>query len=218
MTREIIICGASGFGREVAWLAEQIAEVSGTGPRVVCFADEDERKSGTTINGYPVRTLAFARHDHPEAALVVGVGSPAVRRQIVGRAAAMGYSFATLIHPRVERSRWIEIGDGSVICAGGILTANIRVGRHVHVNLDCTIGHDAVLEDFVTIAPGVHVSGHVRIETGAYIGTGASIINGREGAPLIIGAGATIGAAACVTKSVPAGATAVGVPARIKET
>jgi sugar O-acyltransferase (sialic acid O-acetyltransferase NeuD family) len=214
MTEEIIIVGASGFGREVAWLVEQMAESSETGPRVVCFADDDASRSGTQLNGYEIKLLDAARRDHPLAALVIGVGNPRARREIAARAAANGCSFVTLVHPRVERSRWIEIGEGTVICAGSMLTTNIRLGRHVQINLDCTIGHDAVLEDFVTLAPGVHVSGQVRLEAGAYVGTGAAIINGREGAPLIIGAGATVGAAACVIEDVPPGDTVVGVPAR----
>jgi serine acetyltransferase len=101
-----------------------------------------------------------------------------------------------------------------VICAGCILTTNITIGNHVQINLDCTIGHDAVLEDFVTLAPGVHISGCVKIEEGAYIGTGASIINGTRDEFIVIGRDAVVGAQACVTRSVGAGVTVVGVPAK----
>lgn len=34
-----------------------------------------------------------------------------------------------------------------VICAGTILTVDITIGRHVIINLDCTVGHDAHIED-----------------------------------------------------------------------
>jgi acetyltransferase-like isoleucine patch superfamily enzyme len=111
-------------------------------------------------------------------------------------------------------SRFVEVGRGSVITVGNILNVNVRLGQHVHVNLDCTIGHDAVLEDYATLAPGVHVSGWVFIKEGAYIGTGAVIINGTEDKPLEIGAYAVVGAGAVVTKDVPPGVTVVGVPAK----
>jgi len=111
-------------------------------------------------------------------------------------------------------SRFVEVGRGSVITVGNILTVNVRLGQHVHVNLDCTIGHDAVLEDYATLAPGVHVSGWVFIKEGVYIGTGAVIINGTEDKPLEIGAYAVVGAGAVVTKDVPPGVTVVGVPAK----
>ncbi len=130
------------------------------------------------------------------------------------KAAEAGLQFTTLIHPNVEMSRWIDVGSGSVICAGSILTTNIKLGLHVQINLDCTIGHDAVLGDYTTLAPGVHVSGWVHVGRRVYIGTGAVIINGTEDAPLVIGDDAVIGAAACVVKSVPPGLTVVGVPAK----
>jgi acetyltransferase-like isoleucine patch superfamily enzyme len=101
-----------------------------------------------------------------------------------------------------------------VICAGTILTTNITLGDHVQINLDCTIGHDVELEEYATLAPGVHVSGCVRIGSGAYVGTGAVIINGDQEQPLTIGTGAVIGAGACVTRSVEPGTTVVGVPAK----
>ena len=106
------------------------------------------------------------------------------------------------------------MGEGVVICAGNILTTNIRVGRHVHINLACTISHDVVLGDFVTVAPGAHISGRVHVGDRAYIGTGACIINGESDAPIVIGEDAMVGAAACVTRDVAAGTTVVGVPAR----
>jgi len=111
-------------------------------------------------------------------------------------------------------SKWIEIGEGTVICAGNILTTNIVLGKQVQINLDCTLGHDVVLSDYATLAPGVHVSGCVQIGRRAYIGTGAEILNGTQNDPIVIGDDAVIGAGACVTCSIPSGQTWVGVPAK----
>jgi len=129
-------------------------------------------------------------------------------------AAAAGFSFATLVHPRVERSSWIRMGTGTVICAGNILTTNIVLGEHVQINLDCTVGHDVIMGDFATLAPGAHISGCVQVGRRAYVGTGAVIINGTQDNPILIGDDAVIGAGACVTRNVEPGATVVGVPAK----
>lgn len=207
--RNILIYGAGGFAREIAWLAEKSVEPCA----VVAFID-DHSEARPTLRGMPVLSLGEASHRFPDAAFVVAVGNPATRRRLVAAALQAGLQTRALVHRGVEQSASVAVGTGTLICAGSILTTDIVVGKHVHINLDCTIGHDAVIEDYVTLAPGVHVSGNVRLETGVYIGTGACIINGTEQDPLVVGANATVGMGAVVTRSVPAGVTVVGNPAK----
>jgi sugar O-acyltransferase (sialic acid O-acetyltransferase NeuD family) len=211
-TQTIAIYGAGGFAREVAWLAESCsgAEVH---YEPVCFIDDDENRWGKLLNGLPVVGLHEAAERFGDAKVVLAVGNPKAREALAAKAACAGFAFAPLIHPGVERSRWIEYGEGAVICAGSILTTNIRLGCHVQINLDCTIGHDVVLGDYTTLAPGVHVSGWVHFGRRVYVGTGAVLVNGTEENPLTIGDDVVIGAGACVTKSIESG-TWGGVPAR----
>jgi sugar O-acyltransferase (sialic acid O-acetyltransferase NeuD family) len=209
---QIAVYGAGGFGREVAWLA-QSAVIGGEGIEVVCFIDDDEAVWGTILNDLEILPISQAKEKYPNACVVSGIGVPKLRELTMEKARAAGFGFAKLIHPRIEMSKWVEIGEGSVICAGNILTTNIILGKHVQINLDCTVGHDVVLGDYATLAPGVHVSGCIHIGKRAYIGTGAAINNGTQTNPLIIGDDVIIGAGACVTKSVSRG-TWGGVPAR----
>lgn len=213
MAQQIAIYGGGGFAREVAWLVESCNVDTGM-YEVVCFIDDNVAEQGRLLNEVPIMSLETARQRFPMASVVGGVGSPQTREMLMQKAAAAGFDFATIIHPRVERSRWIEIGRGTVICAGNILTTNIVLGQHVQINLDCTLGHDVILDDYTTLAPGVHVSGWVHFGRRVYVGTGATIINGTQDHPLTIGDDAVIGAGACVTKSVSAGITVVGVPAK----
>ncbi|HPC33886.1 MAG TPA: acyltransferase, partial [Syntrophales bacterium] len=150
-------------------------------------------------------SLHEAKRRYPDARIVSGIGVPKIRQATMEKAQVAGFGFATLIHPRTEMSKWIEIREGTVICAGNILTTNIMLGRHVQINLDCTIGHDVIMGDYATLAPGVHVSGCVHIGKRAYIGTGAVIINGTQDAPLVIGDDVIVGAGSCVTKSISYG-------------
>lgn len=213
-SNQVVIYGASGFGREVAWLASECSEQDGRTFSVACFIDDDQGLWGQNVNGIPVMGLEDAAGRFREAYAVGGVGAPRIRQQLMERALAAGFKDVSLIHPRVERSKWIEIGPGVVICAGNILTTNIVLGAHVQINLDCTLGHDVVLGDYATLAPGVHISGCVHLGKRVYVGTGAVIINGTQAAPIVIGDDAVIGAGACVTKSVDAGVTVVGIPAK----
>jgi sugar O-acyltransferase (sialic acid O-acetyltransferase NeuD family) len=211
--KQIAIYGGGGFAREVAWLVETCD--GGTGVyQLVCFIDDNEEAHGTVLNGIPVMGLNQAAAQFSQAHVVGGVGAPRVRQLLMQKAASSGFRVETFIHPRTERSQRIDIGAGTVICAGNILTTNITLGQHVQINLDCTIGHDVVMGDFTTLAPGVHVSGCVHMGRRVYIGTGAVIINGTPEEPIVIGDDAIVGAGACVTKSVPSGVTVVGVPAK----
>lgn len=204
----LLIFGAGGFGREVAWLARQALGASVTIEFVV---DRPEYLSGA-VSGLPVRLLSDCVAS-PRQRYVVALGDPIQRQRVVAACDALGLLATRLVHPRVEASDSVALGEGSVICAGSILTVDIDIRAHVQVNLGCTLGHDVVVGSYSTLAPGVHVSGNVLIGNAAYIGTGASIINGSVDHPLTIGDGAVVAAGACVTRSVEPGAMVAGVPA-----
>jgi len=207
-SEEILVYGAGGFAREVAWLAGEC------GNRILAYIDDSPSTHGQRLNDVEVIGLPDAVAKFPNAAVAIGVGNPATRQMLADKVDSVGLRHAVLIHPHVARSRWIDVGEGTVICAGSTLTTNISIGRHVQVNLHCTIGHDVVMEDFATLAPGVHISGWVHLAKGAYVGTGAVVINGTASQPLVIGEGAVVGASACVVKSVEPRTTVVGVPAK----
>jgi acetyltransferase-like isoleucine patch superfamily enzyme len=84
------------------------------------------------------------------------------------------------------------------------------VGDYNIINLDCTVGHEVQVGNFVTINPGVNVSGNVIIDDCVSIGTGSQLLQGKR-----IGSNSIIGAGAVVTTDIPEKCTAVGVPAKI---
>jgi sugar O-acyltransferase (sialic acid O-acetyltransferase NeuD family) len=141
--------------------------------------------------------------------VVCGVGDPTVRRDMVERAIAVGGKFTSLVHPTASLTPRVRVGVGVVIAAGTIVTTNVTIGDHVHVNVGSTLSHDVVIKPFTTIAPGVHIAGNVTIETGAYLGIGSVVLERRT-----IGARALVGAGAVVNRDVDPDTTVVGVPAK----
>ena len=209
--RLLYIVGAGGFGREVAWLASNI-----WGDKIaIRFVVDHPRYLTGAINGIPVELISDLRPDNGSS-YVVAIGEPSLRSKLATKMRETGLQAQTLIHPGTHMSEWVELEEGVVIAAGNILTTGIKLARHVHINLACTIGHDVTISEFSTLSPGVHVSGHVRIGKGVFIGTGANIINGSASQPLVIGDDAIVAAGACVTKDVSAGAMVAGVPATRK--
>ena len=67
------------------------------------------------------------------------------------------------------------IGEGSIICDGVILTTNIKLGKFNQLNINTTIGHDTILDDYCTTAPAVNISGNCNIGKHVYFGTNSSV-------------------------------------------
>lgn len=210
--QDIYIIGAGGFGREVQWLIERI---NGAQERWRIKGYLDDNLTGM-VNDYPVvDTVDGFIHAHEgageRAAVACAIGNSRVRRKLIAKLKACeGLDVPNLIDPSVLMSERVEMGEGNIICAGNILTVNIRLGSFNIINLDCTIGHDVVTEDFVTLYPSVNVSGAVTIGACTEIGTGAHLIQG-----LSIGRESTVGAGSVVIRDIPASVTAVGNPAHV---
>ena len=209
--KNIVIIGAGGFAREVQWLINDINKVNKEW-NILGFIDENPSNKGKELNGNIVvgSFEDILKIDNQDIYYVCAVGDPIIKKKLVEKAEDMNLKPAILIHPSVIISEFVSVGEGSIICAGNIITVNIHIGKHVIVNIDSTIGHDAIIEDYSTILPSVNISGNTVIEECVSVGTGSAIIQG-----LRIGKYSTIGAGAVVVKDIPCGATAVGMPAKV---
>lgn len=211
MTKPIVILGAGGFAREVLDVIEAMQAAGEAVEPAGFVVDTEYFKPGQIINDLPVLGDFDWLAEHAAAySAVCAIGSPSVRLRMTESAASVGVEFANVIHPRATMTTRVSIGSGVVVTAGVVMTTNVVVRDHVHINLNCTVGHDAVLDRFATLAPGVHVSGSVTIGEGAYLGTGSVILEG-----IGIGDWSTIGAGAVANRAVEPNATAVGVPAKV---
>ena len=183
--------------------------------RPVVMVDHDDAAGiGLTCAGLPVMRLREAVATYPKVDAVIAIGSAVIRRRIAADLQQRGVRLATLVHRSVYRGPRGEIGEGTIVAPGSIIMCDTRIGANVYINIGCTVSHDTIIEDFATLSPGVSVAGTVHIEDGAFIGTGASFIQGKPGLPLRVGRNAVVGAGACVTADVKSGQTVVGVPAR----
>lgn len=215
MAERLVIIGAGGFGREVFDVVEAInfeyETKSAVRFEVLGFLD-DGKPDEARLSAYGVRNLGPVSHLEelpPDVGYVIAIGSSSVRRKIDVYCQTLGRTSPVLVHPSATMGRKVELGPGTVVCSHVSMTNHIAVGRHVHLNLNSTVGHDVALGDYVTVFPGAAISGAVSLETEVMIGTGAAVIQG-----VTIGRGSVIGAAAGVIRDIPAGTTAVGVPAK----
>lgn len=158
MKRAVI--GAGGFGREIkAVLGE---------PDIKFFVDDIYEDLTNNIIG-------LSKFNPEEYKVVVAVANPKDRYDIIQRLPSSTKYF-TFIDPSVQiHGNDVEVGEGSIICAGTIITTNVKIGKHAHLNLITTIGHDCVIGDYFTTAPGVQISGNETIGDRVYFGTRSCI-------------------------------------------
>tara|TARA_R110000772_G_scaffold72280_2_gene157712 strand:- start:482 stop:1072 length:591 start_codon:yes stop_codon:yes gene_type:complete len=193
MKRALI--GAGGFAREIkAHIGDHTMK---------CFVDD---KYWVENNEYIYPLSSF---NPKEYKVIVAIGDPRDRYNMVQRLPKETKYFI-FIHPSSQMlGNDTSVGEGSIICAGCILTTNIKIGKHAHLNLQTTIGHDCRIGDYFTTAPGVKVSGNCKIYDCVYIGTNASI---KE--KISIHSLVTIGLNAGVTNHIEESGVYVGTPTK----
>ncbi|MCI0730289.1 MAG: acetyltransferase [Chloroflexi bacterium] len=207
--KDIIILGASGLAREVAFLIEELNRIKPTW-NILGFAGVEREKIGQSVGRYKIVCAEDDLFDMQVAA-AIGIGTPLILKKIAERFASYtGVEFPNLIHPStVWDQERIIMGQGNIVCAGNIFTTDIKIGSFNYFNLNCTYGHDVEIGNCSVFNPGINLSGGVKIGDACLIGTGATILQ-----YLTLGDNVTVGAGAVVTKNVEPNTTVVGVPAK----
>ena len=205
---KILIVGAGGHGQVVADIL-QAQRTAGEDVSVVGYVDDALVVQQPRMGG-PVLGTVAAIPDIEHDALLVAIGDNQQRARMHGWISQRGAKFISARHPSAIIASGATVGDGSMVCARVVVGCGSRVGRGVILNTACTVDHHACIDDFVHVAPGVHLGGDVSVGECAFLGIGAVFL------PRIsVGSHAIVGAGAVVTRDVPAGATVVGVPAQV---
>lgn len=207
------VYGASGYGREVMPLLRSQLQTQKIDANRLIFIDDNPEADA--INGHSIfRFDDFMQIEASERFVTLAIANSVIREKLEKRCQENNIQFLDITASNVCVMDNVSIGEGSILSPFVSLTSNIRIGCQFHANIYSYVAHDCIIGDYVTFAPGVKCNGNIVIEDHAYIGTGAIIKQGKPGEPLVIGRGAVVGMGAVVTKSVPAGVTVVGNPAK----
>lgn len=209
--KPLLIIGAGGVGREATLIVEAINRVHPTWD-LLGFID-DFTAVGTEYNGVSVLGPLDILMQYKEPIYVVcAIANYTVKKKIIMKIKEFypWVKFAKLIHPKVDLNPFMSIGEGCIIYQQVMMTVDVILGDHVIVCASTGIGHDSVIKDYCDILWNCNISGHVTLEEGCFIGSGATIVQG-----LKIGPQTKVGAGSVVLKSTYGYCTVVGVPAKV---
>lgn len=202
--KNLVIVGASAFGREVCSYAEDC------GFRVKGFLDT-RTDILSDFKGYPaILATPETYHVLEDDVFVSATGNPKEKLSYAGMLAARGARFATIVHPTAYVGRNVALGEGCIVCPHATLTNDVVLACHVAVNVSAGVNHDNVIGEGVTISPGAQLAGRVRLGARVFVGIGATVMP-----DVSLGNDVVVAAGAVVTRSFATGVV-LGVPARQK--
>lgn len=208
--KDLIIIGASGFGRGVYDMILRINEKEKTF-NVLGFIDDNEALWGNKLNGLEVLGgIEYAKeHFDKNVAGTIAIASAGIKRKIVEELNDL-IEWVNIIDPTALVSGFSTVGIGNIVGPYTLLEANCKLGNFCSIVYSCAIGHDAVLEDYVSIMDYCDITGYDYLEENVYLGSSVCIIPNKR-----ICKNSVLGAGAVVTSDITEAGTYVGVPAKL---
>jgi sugar O-acyltransferase (sialic acid O-acetyltransferase NeuD family) len=203
----LLVLGSGNFSYS---LIESIRDFGSSAYEFAGFVQNvDPSRKGESFEGFPIYTFDEIEPFASTHAAICFLGDSRPKRKLVEETAALGFRFATLIHPTARVGPRNRVGAGSYVAIQTVLTSPTVIGKHTSVMGQCMLGENCTVGDFVYIGPGTHIAGRVTIGSGSFIGIGVVVSDG-----VSIGENAVVGAGAVVVRDVPDAVTVVGNPAR----
>ena len=207
MTQPLLIYGAS-----YPDILHLIDDINAEQTRWEVLGFIDDQSTDSEFTGYPVlgNQDLLTQRAYRHCLVVNNVYSRPIHRMTVTQTIrSLGKPAPSLIHPGIRVARSQLANEGIVAMAGAQIGSLSTLGEYCVLRFNSIVNHHNQIGSFAFIGPGATLCGHVTVGHQAYIGAGAVI---RE--HLHIGDHALVGMGSVVVKSVPAGATVCGNPAR----
>ncbi|MBF0540403.1 MAG: acetyltransferase [Nitrospirae bacterium] len=204
--KPLILIGAGGHGRVLLDIIQLRCL------NIIGIIDKELEKSeicGVKVLG---NDDVIERYSPKDVQLINGIGSIAditLRKNIYEMYVKKGYTFAAITHPSTVIGSNVQLSNGSQVMAGAVIQCGSSIGENSIINSSSSIDHDCVIGSHCHIAPGVIMSGGVKVGDGTHISTGVVIIQG-----INIGRNVFIAAGSVVTKDIGEGISVIGSPAR----
>ena len=201
------IIGSGGFAREVLQLVKQIQNSTEVWFSEIYFVEIDEFYQDEFVDN--VRVLKMSECDLLKMRFVIGIGDPNMKIRTLEELPS-SITFTSLISPQAFIADDFIPQDGLVVMPFCYVSANVKLGLHVHLNTHCTVGHDTCIGDYSTTACSVMIAGNNNISESCYFGMNSCT---RQGVSICHNV--TVGLNSGVVKDINEPGTYIGTPAKI---
>ena len=170
--KNLIIIGASALAREVCYYANDAL------PNIRVRGFLDSRKDILdNYAGYPPVIASPDEYIPTENdVFVCALGEPDMREKYVKLIESRGGNFISVVHPNAFIAHGVNIGIGTIISPGAIITNDSRIGNHVYIGIGTNINHDCIIDDFASVSPGCTIAGWCKIGRNCFLGVSCTLI------------------------------------------
>jgi sugar O-acyltransferase (sialic acid O-acetyltransferase NeuD family) len=202
---DLIVIGAGGHAVDLTYVS---LNDKFTKWNIIGYLDDNPINRYTDQTLGSVSSLDTYLNKYKNLKYTIAINSSLIRKEIDSRYGDIKYA-ANLVHETAVLGSNCYYDNGLTMGPYSILTTNVQLGRHVHINSASSINQSSFIEDYCTVSPGVRICGDVKVGSATSIGAGAVIINFKT-----IGQQCTLGAGTVVIDNVGDYTTVVGVPGR----
>lgn len=204
-----IIIGAGKYGEVYLTYLQE------AGVDIVGFLDDNPKLIGTNVNGVPVlggvELMKRIRQTHGVEAIYCPLGNNKLRVKFLTMAKENNLLTPNYIHPSVNISPNVTIGEGVYILLGTCIMPHTIIKNYVMISMNVSLAHHSILEEGVFLSTGCNFGASIHAHKYTYCGIASTIMTGLHE----LGEDCFIGAGAVVIHDVEPEAVMVGVPAKI---
>jgi len=173
---KLIILGAGDLSREILYAAKE----NKAGKPVynfesIAFIDEDPTKIGKTLENVRIIGLDdVLKFNHDNIYFICGIGNATDRRKIINKLFTIfpGAKFTNVIHDSVITMPNLKYGVGNYIAPNTTIAICTRLGDHIVINQNVSVGHDCLIGNYSVVSPGCILSGYTAIGDESFLGSG----------------------------------------------
>lgn len=163
---KLLLVGAGGFGRVVLEHASQ---------QYACaFLDDGD---AIVVDGVPVigKTSDMASFYPEYKLLLVTIGNNKLRERLYKEAAAIGFTFPSIIHQSAYISPHAHIGSGCVILNNAVVQNNAKCGDGCILNPGVELHHDSTIDSYCLIYTNSVIRSLTMVGSRVWIGSTATV-------------------------------------------